>query len=104
MESKLDEMRDEVVRREDMVRDEETAKQRFESARKVRARSENFNQITFHVFNRIPPHLKLVTIRGTQNYSNTNARTQHCQKRVGEREQHSRSETAERELRKRPVI
>ena len=37
MESKLDEMRDEVARREDMVRDEETAKQRLESARGVRA-------------------------------------------------------------------
>ena len=60
MESKLDEMRNEVARREDIARDEETAKQRLESAlSKAKTELESW------------------------------------------REQHSRSESAERELRKR---
>jgi hypothetical protein len=110
MESKLDEMRNEVARREDIARDEETAKQRLESARGVRARSARISiKSLSHVFTR----MSLKTLKthvfhsfvAQENYSNTNARTQALSKAKTEleswREQHSRSETAERELRKR---
>ena len=95
-------MRDEVARREDMVRDEETAKQRLESARGASSEARDFSiKSLSHVFTR----MSLKTLKthvfhsfvAQENYSNTNARTQALSKAKTEleswRDQHSRSET-----------